>query len=84
MKKTNNNGSVTIREVYELIDKRMEKVDNSINKLTDAFDTLESGRLSSVEKQVANMEGRAMMVPFLVSSGISVFFFFMNYIFNRV
>ena len=78
-----NSDNVTFREIYELIDKKMEKVNNSIENLTDKFDSLESGRLSSVEKDVASMKGQAMMVPLFITIAVNGFFFILNNFLNK-
>src|SRR5215216_4286180 len=86
---------VTIREVYTLIDSVERnivglingletKTVSSINRLEVKFDTLESGRLTDLEKNMANMQGRMMMIPTIISIAVSVFFFIMNYVINRV
>lgn len=72
--------SVTIRDVYELVDAAKQSFEKAIDKLSDRFDTLESGRLSVIETKVANMEGRLMMIPLLISISINVFFFIIQYI----
>lgn len=50
---------ITIREVYDLVDKKMGDLDKSlgsrIEKLSDAFMKLEEGRVSALEKQVAEL-----------------------------
>ena len=78
------NENISYRDLYDLVDKKMEKVNSSIKDLTDKFDALEAGRLSSVEKQVANIEGRAMMIPLLVSVGLGLFFTIVNYILSKL
>lgn len=65
--------SVTIREVYQLIEKNMGQVSASISRLETKFDNLESGRLSKLERDFANMQGKTMMVPFIISASIAVF-----------
>ena len=78
------NDRVSIREVYNLIDSRFTQVSISIDtkvgqvaasvdRLEGKFDTLEAGRLSAVEKEVANVQGRMMLIPILISSAVSVF-----------
>lgn len=51
---------VTFREVYNLVDQKVGDVEDKVDKLLS---------------KVANIEGRLMMVPILISSGIGVFFF---------
>lgn len=85
------NDSVSIRDVYELVDAAKTSFEKSIDKLSDTFgksledlstrfNTLESGRLSRVETKVANMEGKFMMIPMLITIAINAFFFIVEYI----
>lgn len=78
-----NGEKVTIREVYQLIDSKVGAIDRSLERLESKFDVLESGRLSNLEKEVANITGRIMIIPILVSIAISVFSFVVNYIFRN-
>jgi hypothetical protein len=71
---------VTVRELYTLVDQKMDQVNKTILRVEGKFDQLESGRLSSLEKTVANMQGRMMMIPMLLSIAFNVFFFIMNYV----
>lgn len=74
------NGTVSIREVYQLVDTKVEKVNQSLLRLEGKFDSLESGRLSTLEANVANMQGKLMMIPILISIGFNIFFFVVDYI----
>lgn len=74
------NESVTIRDVYELVDAAKTSFEKSIDKLSDRFNTLESGRLSALETKTANIEGRLMMIPLLITIAINVFFFVIEYV----
>lgn len=65
--------NVTVRELYTLLDNRMTQVNASIERLENKFDSLESGRLTNVEKALANVQGRMMYIPILISVGISLF-----------
>ncbi len=80
----NDSDKITYKTLYELIDSKMDKVNNSIKDLTNKFEMLEAGRLSAVEKQVANIEGRAMMIPLLVSIGLGLFFTIINYVLSHL
>ncbi|MEK6883152.1 MAG: hypothetical protein AABY22_26235 [Nanoarchaeota archaeon] len=71
---TKNNFST--KEIYELIDKKIGQVNDSIVRLETKFDTLEQGRLSNLETKVADMQGRMMattgMIAFIISVAISL------------
>lgn len=84
VKQDNGGDKVTIETVYNLIDRKIGEVNASMIRLENKFDTLEAGRLTAVESKVANFEGRMMMVPILISVGISVFFFIMNYVLGQI
>lgn len=83
-KMSKQDSSVTIREVYDLIDKKFDSVNKSVEKLTDSFNNLETGRLSAVEKEVASIKGQAMMVPMMVSIGLGLFFTIINYVLTNL
>lgn len=78
MVKDKSDSNVSVRELYTLIDNRMGQVNDSIYRLEGKFDSLESGRISNMEKDIANMQGRMMMIPTVISIAISVFFFIVN------
>lgn len=75
------NDSVSVRELYQLIDQKIGQVNVSINRLETKFDGLEAGRLTSLEREVSTIQGKIMMIPLLVSSALGVFGFVVNYIF---
>ncbi len=72
------NESVTVRELYTLIDSKIGLVNSSINRLETKVDNLESGRLSSVEKDLSALKGQMMIIPTLIGIAISVFGFIVN------
>lgn len=76
--------SLSTADVYNLIDRKISEVNISINRLTDAFNNLEIGRLSELEKTVSMMKGQAMMIPTIISIALGIFFFLMNFIFNKL
>jgi hypothetical protein len=76
--------NVTIREVYGLVAQVRTDVANSLSRLENKFDTLESGRLSNVEQKVSSMEGKMTMIPVLISAAISIFGLIVNLIMNGV
>jgi len=55
------NGSITYRDVYELVDKRTNEIDSKIQHMSDRFDRLEAGRLSSVEQEIAKLKGQIIV-----------------------
>lgn len=59
---------ITYKTVYELLDSKVSVVESKV-------DTLIS--------KVSNIEGRLLMIPFLISTGISVFFFIINLVVKR-
>ncbi len=83
MSKDNQTNAVTIRELYTLIDSTKREIMRTIERVEVKFDTMEAGRLTAAEKEIANMQGRMMMVPSIISIAISIFFFLINYIITR-
>lgn len=71
---------VTIREIYTLLDTSKREIMTSINRLEDKISSLESGRITNIEKDVANIQGRLMMIPLLITISVNAFFFLMNYV----
>lgn len=49
--------TVSIRELYTLVDQRIGDVNKSIERLEQKFDALEAGRLSRLEGVVSNIQG---------------------------
>lgn len=70
------NTGITTAQIYELVDKKIGEVNNSIIRLEAKFDILEQGRLSSLETKVADMQGRLLattgVIAFVVSVAIAV------------
>ena len=73
---TKNGDKVGIREVYQLVDKKIEEVNQSINRLENKFDLLEAGRLSKIETTIADLKGRIFastaLIAFAISVGVAV------------
>lgn len=69
----------TIREVYSLIEEMRKEITGSINRLENKFDTLEAGRLSTLETKFANLQGRMAIVAGVISVLISMVFIFLNH-----
>lgn len=76
MARSNQSENVTVRELYTLVDDKINGVDGSIKDL--------SIRVLSLEKQVANQQGRQMMVPSIISIGFGVFFFVMSFVLSQL
>lgn len=60
---------VTYKILYDFVDIKTEKIDN---------------RLSNMEKQLSNMEGRAMMIPILISMSLGFFFLIINFVLSKI
>jgi hypothetical protein len=60
---TRMNDKIGWKEVYDLVDDKVGEVASDV---------------SEIKVKVANIEGRLMMIPILISSGIGVFFFIIN------
>lgn len=73
-----NSESVSVRELYTLLDDRFGAVNNSIQRLESRIDSLVSDRLSHVERDVATIQGKLMIVPILISIAMGVFSFIIN------
>lgn len=67
---------LTTADVYNLIDKKVGEVSESIRRLENKFDTLEAGRLSNLESKFASLEGRLLAIgatiAFIISIGTSM------------
>lgn len=79
----NKGESVTIREVYTLVDGIKKDVNSSIERLEDKFDNVINNRLKAVEDKVANIDGRMMYIPILITIAVNAFFFITSYIINK-
>ena len=77
------NTAVTVRELYQLVDQKMDQVNKSIIRVETKFDDLAGGRLSKVESDVANIQGRAMMIPMIITIGMNMFFFILTYLLGK-
>lgn len=71
-------GSVTVRELYALIDQKIGQVNSSILRVETKLDNLEQGRLSNLERDVSSIQGRLMVIPILISIAMGIFSFFLN------
>lgn len=69
-----------IREVYDLVEREIGKVNATVLRLENKFDTLEAGRLSNLETKFADFKGEvtgrnaviAGVVAFIISLGFIV------------
>jgi len=67
---------ITTQEIYELVDRKINQVNDSIVRLESKFDTLEAGRLSAIEKDFANfkgeLQGKSGMISGIIAIAVSV------------
>lgn len=77
MAKDKKNG-VDIREVYTLVEDMRKEFSASLLRLETKFDTLEAGRLSHLEKEFANFQGRMAIVAGIVSFAVGLLFLILN------
>jgi hypothetical protein len=63
---------VTVKMVYELIDKKVGEVNSSVLRLEGKFDTLEQGRVSHLETTVAELQGKLIATTAIISALISI------------
>lgn len=76
--KTQNGDKATLREVYTLVEDTRKEVTSSINRLENKFDLLEAGRLTMLEKDLANLQGKLAIIAAIISFAISLFFVVLN------
>lgn len=81
---------VSIREVYSLIQSTKNELKSDIRdvsaeveKLRASFDNLEAGRLSAVEKEVANIQGRMIMSAGFITIVVNGFFLIVNFLLKQ-
>ena len=71
-----NGDKVSVAQVYELVNETRKELSSSIIRLETKFDTLEAGRLSTLESKFASLEGRifatAAVIGFVISLGVSI------------
>ena len=71
---TKNDNKITTQQVYELVNETRKELSSSILRLETKFDTLEAGRVSALEKDFANLQGKMAIVAAVVSFAIGIFF----------
>ena len=80
--KNQNGDKVSTRTLYELVDRTRKELKEDIQNLELKFDTLEAGRLSSLETKFANMEGKILattgLIAFIISVAITLLGFFIQ------
>lgn len=59
---------ITVSMIYDLVDRKVGVVE---------------GKVDDVAKQVANINGRLMMIPILISGAIGAFFFIINLVIKK-
>ncbi len=64
MSKTNG-GAVTVRELYDLLDKKGDETNRAIEEIAH--------EVSGVKENVANIQGRMMYIPIIISVSITFF-----------
>lgn len=63
---------ITTQQIYQLVnDMRKEVMDNLI-RLETKFDQLEAGRLSQLERDFAQLQGRLSVIAGIISIAVSV------------
>ena len=77
-----NGSKITTQQIYELVDRKINEVNSSIVRLETKFDTLEAGRLSILEKDFANFQGKIAVISGVVSIVISGLFLIINLYFK--
>ena len=66
------NHFVSYEKMYTLVDAKLSDVKDSMQRLENKFDTLEAGRLSALERQFSNLQGRMAVVAGVIAIIISV------------
>ena len=67
-----------IGQVYELVNETRKELTQAIERLEDKFDTLEQGRLSMLEKDFANLQGKIAIISAMISVAVSILFLVIN------
>jgi len=66
---------LTFKSFYELLEKRDEKILSAIIKVDE--------KVEAVQQNVANINGRIMIIPTLIATAVSAFFFVMNLVLKQ-
>ena len=67
-----NGDKATYKDLYIAVTEMRKELSESIQRLENKFDTLEAGRLSSLETKFADLQGRLAVIAGVVSVIISV------------
>lgn len=73
----------TLSQVYELVDKKIGEVNESIIRLETKFDILEAGRLSRLEGKVADLSGKMIATTAVIAFVITGFLQVALFIFKQ-
>lgn len=72
------NNNISLKDIYELVDGRIAEVKSSMLRLETKFDALEAGRLSTLETNFANLQGKLTIIAAVISIALNVFFLVIN------
>jgi len=67
--------TITFEKMSNYIDSKMSPFNSKLDRIEEKVDIGNA--------KTANIEGRLMMIPVLISSGISIFFFIINLVVNK-
>ena len=73
-----NGERIGIAQVYQLVNETRKELSGDINNLEKKFDTLEAGRLSQLEREFSNLQGKMAVIAGLISIGVSILFLVIN------
>lgn len=71
---------MTIQKVYELVNTTRLELKGDIARLEQKFDTLEEGRLSRLDRDVANMQGKVTVYMAVVAILVNGLFLIFNFL----
>ena len=69
---TKNGEKISIAQVYQLVNDTRKELSSDLNRLETKFDALEQGRLSLLERDFANLQGKLAVIAGIISIIISV------------
>lgn len=75
--------SLSIKDVYVLVDNMRKEINASINRLEDRFVKLEEGRLSVLENTVSKIQGKMVAVTGTIAFFISLIISIIQIIINK-
>lgn len=59
------------KDLYEAINELRREISESIEKLAERFEKLETGKVSILEQRVANIEGRIYVYAIIIGTFVS-------------